>query len=132
MYVCNILTIIFAGFSALEHLYILFLETFITTSSKTSKVFNIPEENLKDKHVSTLLKNQGVYNGLIAALLIVSIFLSIFREEMDNILWLRFLLGYIILVAIYGGITSNIKIILKQGGLAIIGFVLSFFWKEDK
>ena len=87
---------------------------------------------MKDKHVSTLLKNQGVYNGLIAALLIVSIFLSIFREEMDNILWLRFLLGYIILVAIYGGITSNIKIIPKQGGLAVVGFVLSFFWKEDK
>ena len=131
MFVVNILTIIFSGLSALEHFYILFLETIITTSSKTSKVFNIPEENLKDKHVSTLLKNQGVYNGLIAVLIIISIFLSIFREEYEHILWLRFLLGYIILVAVYGGITSNIMIITKQGGLAVIGFVLSFFWKKD-
>ena len=131
MFVVNILTIIFSGLSALEHFYILFLETIITTSSKTSKVFNIPEENLKDKHVSTLLKNQGVYNGLIAVLIIISIFLSIFREEYEHILWLRFLLGYIILVAVYGGITSDWKIILKQGGLAVIGFVLSFFWKKD-
>ena len=130
MFVVNILTIIFSGLSALEHFYILFLETILTTSSRTSKTFNIEEEKLKDKNVSTLLKNLGVYNGLIAALIIVSIFLSIFREDKDNILWLRFLLGYIILVAVYGGISSDIKIIPKQGGLAIVGFVLSFFWKE--
>ena len=130
MFVVNILTIIFSGLSAIEHLYILFLETIFTTSSRTSKTFKIEEEKLKDKNVSTLLKNLGVYNGLIAILIIISIFLSIFREDKDNILWLWFLLGYIILVAVYGGISSDIKIIPKQGGLAIVGFVLSFFWKE--
>ena len=130
MFVVNILTIIFSGLSAIEHLYILFLETIFTTSSRTSKTFKIEEEKLKDKNVSTLLKNLGVYNGLIAILIIISIFLSIFREDKDNILWLRFLLGYIILVAVYGGISSDVKIIPKQGGLAIVGFVLSFFWKE--
>ena len=130
MFVVNILTIIFSGLSAIEHIYILFLETIFTTSSRTSKTFKIEEEKLKDKNVSTLLKNLGVYNGLIAVLIIISIFLSIFREDKDNILWLRFLLGYIILVAVYGGISSDVKIIPKQGGLAIIGFILSFFWKE--
>ena len=130
MFVVNILTIIFSGLSAIEHIYILFLETIFTTSSRTSKTFKIEEEKLKDKNVSTLLKNLGVYNGLIAVLIIISIFLSIFREDKDNILWLRFLLGYIILVAVYGGISSDVKIIPKQGGLAMIGLVLSFFWKE--
>ncbi len=130
MFVVNILTIIFSGLSALEHIYILFLETIFTTSNRTSKTFKIEEEKLKDKNVSTLLKNLGVYNGLIAVLIIISIFLSIFREDKDNILWLRFLLGYIILVAVYGGISSDVKIIPKQGGLAIIGLILSFFWKE--
>ena len=43
----NILTIIFSGLSAIEHFYILFLETIATTSNRTSKVFGIPEENLK-------------------------------------------------------------------------------------
>ena len=130
MFVVNILTIIFSGLSALEHFYILVLETILTTSSRTSKTFKIEEEKLKDKNVSTLLKNLGVYNGLIAVLIIISILLSIFREDKDNILWLRFLLGYIILVAVYGGISSDVKIIPKQGGLAIVGFILSFFWKE--
>ena len=109
----NIISVIFSVLAALEHIYILYLETIITTSQKTSKVFDIEVEELKTKTVSTLLKNQGVYNGLLSLLL----FISLYRNEL---FWIRILLGYIILVAIYGGITSNPKIILKQGGLAII------------
>ena len=123
MYTVNIISIIFTFLSALEHLYILYLETFITQSNKTSKVFNISEEKLKDKNISTLLKNQGVYNGLIAILLFISIF-------KNDIFWMRLLLGYIILVAIYGGISSDLKIIFKQGGLAIIALIFSLFWEN--
>ena len=119
MFIVNILTIIFSGLAALEHFYILFLETIITTSSKISKVFNIPEENLKDKHVSTLLKNQGVYNGLLAGLLIYAVY-------SQNLLWSRLLLGYVILVALFGAWSSNPKILIKQGGLAIIALLVTF------
>ena len=124
MYTVNLISIIFSFLAALEHLYILYLETFITQSNKTSKVFNISEEKLKDKNVSTLLKNQGVYNGLIAVLL----FISIFRND---IFWMRLLLLYIILVAIYGGISSDPKIIFKQGGLAMLGLICSLFWENE-
>jgi len=116
----NIISVIFSVLAALEHIYILYLETIITTSQKTSKVFDIEEEELKTKTVSTLLKNQGVYNGLLSLLL----FIALYRNE---IFWIRILLGYIILVAIYGGITSNPKIIFKQGGLAIIAILCSFY-----
>ena len=115
----NIISIIFSILAALEHIYILYLETIITYSEKTSKVFGIEVDELKTKTVSTLLKNQGVYNGLLSILL----FISIFKSE---IFWIRLFLTYIILVAIYGGITSNPKIIFKQGGLAIIALLLSF------
>ena len=116
----NVISVIFSVLAALEHLYILFLETIITDSEKTSKVFGIQIQELRSKTVSTLLKNQGVYNGLLSILL----FISIFRYE---IFWIRLILTYIILVAIYGGITSNIKIIFKQGGLAIIALLCSFY-----
>ena len=116
----NIISIIFSILAALEHIYILYLETIITDSEKTSKVFGIEVDELKTKTVSTLLKNQGVYNGLLSILL----FISIFKSE---IFWIRLFLTYIILVAIYGGITSNPKIIFKQGGLAIIALLFSFY-----
>ena len=116
----NITSIIFSILAALEHIYILYLETIITDSEKTSKVFGIEVDELKTKTVSTLLKNQGVYNGLLSILL----FISIFKSE---IFWIRLFLTYIILVAIYGGITSNPKIIFKQGGLAIISLLCSFY-----
>ena len=116
----NIISIIFSILAALEHIYILYLETIITDSEKTSKVFGIEVDELKTKTVSTLLKNQGVYNGLLSILL----FISIFKSE---IFWIRLFLTYIILVAIYGGITSNPKIFFKQGGLAIIALLFSFY-----
>lgn len=42
---------------AIEHLYILWLETIATHSKTTSKVFGISVEDLASKPVSTLLKN---------------------------------------------------------------------------
>ena len=116
----NSISLIFSLLAALEHIYILYLETIITDSEKTSKVFGIEINELKSKTVSTLLKNQGVYNGLLSILL----FISIFKSE---IFWIRLFLSYIILVAIYGGITSNPKIIFKQGGLAIIALLFIFY-----
>ena len=104
---------------ALEHLYIMFLETIATSSESTSRVFGISIDQLKSKTIATLLKNQGVYNGLIAILLVVAVW-------QQDLLWTRLLLGYIILVALYGSFTSKSSFILKQGGLAILGLICSF------
>ena len=122
----NILTTVIAALVALEHLYIMYLETIATASKSTSRVFGISTDRLKDKNISTLLKNQGVYNGLIAILLLFSVFQQDNGECQSSLLWTRLLFGYIILVAVYGGLTSKPSIILKQGGLAILGLICSF------
>ena len=111
---------ILATLVALEFLYIMYLETFATVSKKTSEVFGMSQEELQRKSVNTLFKNQGIYNGLIAVLIILAAW--VFVSKMAVMV----LMGYIILVALYGGMTSHPKIIIMQGGLAILTLILSF------
>ncbi|SCU02258.1 membrane spanning protein [Staphylococcus aureus] len=66
----NIISTILVIFVAIEFFYIMYLETIATTSRKTSETFSISVSKLKDKNINVLLKNQGVYNGLIGVLLI--------------------------------------------------------------
>lgn len=117
----SVLTSVLVTLVALEFFYIMYLETIATSSENTSRVFNISVRELKEKSLHTLMKNQGIYNGLIGLGLLYSTYLATASMEIT-----RMLLIYIILVAIYGGMTSNKKIILTQGGLAIIALVTSF------
>ncbi|HEE9174802.1 DUF1304 domain-containing protein [Staphylococcus aureus] len=118
----NIISIILIIFVALEFFYIMYLETFATTSRKTSETFNISVDKLKDKNINVLLKNQGVYNGLIRVLLIYSLFFSSNSKEICAAI-----LVYIIGVAIYGGLSSNISIFFKQGTLPVLALI-SMLW----
>ena len=117
----TILTKILGTLTALEFLYIMYLETFATASEKTSKVFGMDRKELSRKSVNTLFKNQGIYNGLISVLILLALFVFISKTAV------MVLMGYIILVAIYGSMTSNPKIILMQGGLAILTLVSALF-----
>lgn len=117
----TVITTIFAALTALEFFYIMYLETIATTSEKTSKVFGMDREELERKSVNTLFKNQGIYNGLIAVLILLALFVFVSKTAV------MVLMGYIILVALYGSITSNPKILLMQGGLSILTLVSCLF-----
>lgn len=113
----SIMITILTALVAIEFVYIFYLETLQTTSDATSRVFNMSVETLKNTNIKTLFKNQGVYNLMIAVGLIFGLIIGS-REVVG------FLLFNIIVVAVYGGLTSQISIIWKQGGLAIITFLL--------
>ncbi len=113
----SIITKILATLVALEFFYIMYLETFATTSEKTSRVFGMDQDELERKSVNTLFKNQGVYNGLLAVMILLAVF--VFASKPATML----LMGYIVLVALYGGVTSHPKIIVMQGGLAIVTLI---------
>ena len=118
----NIISTILTVLVAVLFFYIMYLETFATDSDSTSRVFNIDKEELKRPNLNTLFKNQGVYNGLIGVGLLYGTFFSKNPKEIVGMI-----LVYIILVAIYGGLTSDKKIILKQGGLPILALITLLF-----
>ena len=57
---------------------------------------------------------------------VLAILVALIAVWQQNLLWTQLLLGYVVLVALYGSLTSKPNIILKQGGLAIIGLIYSF------
>ena len=118
----SLITKIFAVLVALEFLYIFYLETLATASDKTAKVFGMTADELKRDSVNTLFKNQGVYNGLISVLILL---IAVFAFSSKTAL--IFLMIYIVAVALYGSLTSNPKIILMQGGLAILTLITCIF-----
>ena len=118
----SILSTILVTLVAMLFFYIMYLETFATDSESTSRVFNIPQEELRNARLNTLFKNQGIYNGLLGVALLYGAFLS--KNPVEIV---AMLLIYIILVAIYGGLTSDKKIILKQGGLPILALLSLLF-----
>ena len=117
----DLVTIVLATLVAVEFLYIMYLEAFATTSEKTAQVFGMSVEELGRDSVRTLFKNQGIYNGLVAVMVLVSVYLF------ASLPVIIMLMCFIILVALYGSLTSNPRIILMQGGLAILT-LLSAIW----
>ena len=116
----NLLSIILVLGVSLLFIYIMYLETIVTNSEITSKVFNISIEQLSENKFSTLMKNQGIYNGLIGFMLILGLILG--NSQMVIVLLLN-----CILVSLYGGFTSNKKIILKQGLLPLLALLSLLF-----
>ena len=114
----SIVTLILASLVALEFFYILYLETIATTSAATARVFGMSQEELEQQSVNTLFKNQGVYN---AVLVLIAAFVQ------SSPFWLGIFMVYIILVAAYGAVTSDPRILFKQGGLAMLTLLSLFF-----
>lgn len=70
----SIITIILATIVTLEHFYIFYLESIATQSDATSCVFNMDKEELARPSVSSLFKNQGIYNALLGVFLLYGIY----------------------------------------------------------
>ncbi len=113
------LAIGFTALTAFLHLYFLVLEMFLWTTPKVRAGFKMTEEFAKASQV--LAKNQGLYNGFIAAGLILSFVLS-----GDKAMTLRvFCLGCAIVAGVYGATTVSKKIFYVQALPAAIALALT-------
>ena len=107
--------------SGVLFLYIMLLETFMTDSESTARVFKMTVRDLRGKNLNTLFKNQGIYNGLLGIALLYGTYRPGGNIELSVVV-----LSIMFLVAVYGGLSSDKTIILKQGGLPFLS-LLSLF-----
>ena len=114
--VSSVLTAVVAA----EQLLIFYLETIATHSSTTSRVFGMSVEELKRPSVTTLFRNLGIYNALLAVGLLYGLMTS--NSEI-TCLFLLFVLS----AAIYGAVSSDKMILVKQGGPTLLA-LLALVW----
>ena len=62
----NIITIVLTALVAIEHPYIMYLETIATDSTMTSRTLGLPRETPRDKNIANIVENQEAHNALLA------------------------------------------------------------------
>jgi putative membrane protein len=117
------IALILVAFVAIEHVGIMLLEMFGKPETQ-SKSFNVPESLTKIKDVRVLFANQGIYNGMLGVT-IAFVFFAL--SGASQLLMLEFMMGFVIVVAIFGTFTATKKIILMQGLPAILALLALVF-----
>jgi putative membrane protein len=103
---------------ALQHLLFLYLEAFLWTKPQGRTIFNTTAEQAELS--ADLAKNQGVYNGFLAAGLIWGI---VTNPAAGYQIKLVFLIC-VLVAALVGGLTVSKRILVVQGAPAAIALVL--------
>lgn len=103
-------------FVALAHVAFMVVETFLWTTPAIRKRFGQTEEQALATEV--LAKNQGVYNGALAAALAWAALAGETRAQ-------AVLLGFVIVVGVYGAVTAKRSILFIQALPAVVALVLT-------
>lgn len=115
----NTIAIILTFIVGIEHIGICFLEIFGKPETQ-AKAFDMSLDFVKQRPARISMANQGIYNGLLGLLLILVYF--IFKAPIITIVW-QLLLGFIVIVAIFGGFTATKKIFIVQMLPALIALI---------
>jgi putative membrane protein len=114
----TILSTILVGVVALEHLYILYLEMFAWNTPRGHRTFGTTPEHAH--HSKSVAANQGLYNGFLAA----GLLWSLVNPNVAVATQIQiFLLGCIVVAAIYAGLTVRRSILWVQGGPALLALL---------
>ncbi|OOF50313.1 hypothetical protein BKK54_06605 [Rodentibacter genomosp. 1] len=113
----EILAHILTALVALEHFYILYLEMFAIEGKTAKRIFGLTDEFVAQQKVKVMFANQGLYNGFLAAGII-------FGYVIQQISVIYFFLVCVVIAAIFGSITANKGILVKQGLPAVLAMIL--------
>ncbi|KAJ3366899.1 hypothetical protein HDU91_001685 [Kappamyces sp. JEL0680] len=95
---------------------------FLWGTKKVNKLFGVNEEFARHPNAVLLAKNQGLYNGFLAAGLAWSLFAaSPFNRDLAI-----FFNGCVVVAAVYGGLTVKPRILWVQGTPALLGLLFLY------
>ena len=104
------------------HVWAMVLEMFLWTKPLGRKTFGLSKEDAENS--KTLAANQGLYNGFLAAGLVLSFLVA----NPDTAFTLKvFFLACVALAGLYGGLTAKMSILFMQGVPAMIALALVLF-----
>jgi len=104
------------------HIWAMVLEMFLWTKPLGRKTFGLSKEDAETS--KTLAANQGLYNGFLAAGLVLSLIVA----NADTAFTLKvFFLACVSLAGLYGAMTAKIQILFMQGLPALIALALLLF-----
>lgn len=107
----------------LLHIAIMCLEMFSKPETQANS-FDMPLEFVKQPEAQTALKNQGIYNGVLGIVILLSL---VMVNGAASIAVSELLAGFVLVVGIYGGLTATRKIFLIQalpGLIALLALIL--------
>jgi|CXWL01.1.fsa_nt_gi putative membrane protein len=114
---------ILTAFVAIEHIGILVLEMFFWNHPIGQRIFGMTPEIASASEV--LARNQGLYNGFLAAGLIWG---SVAGRRDVKV----FFLICVVAAGLFGGITAKTSILLTQGLPALIALILVLLSEHDR
>jgi putative membrane protein len=110
---------IVVGVVAALHQYFMYLEMVLWTTTRGRAIFGTTEEQAQQS--AALAKNQGLYNGFLAAALVWGL---IAGDDEAAFEFKVFGLACVIVAAVVGALTVSRRILVVQGVPALVGIVL--------
>ncbi|ARN92118.1 hypothetical protein AZI11_03930 [Levilactobacillus brevis] len=105
---------------AIEHLGIMALEMW-GRPEQQARAFGMPITFVRQVHAQKALANQGIYNGMLAVILILAQWLL---PMPTSLITTALLLGFIVIVALYGSLTVKRQIFWLQGFPALFTLII--------
>lgn len=118
----SIVAALLVGLVALIHVYILVLEMFLWRTPRGMKAFGTTHETAE--LMARLAANQGLYNGFLAAGLVLGLVIP----DPVGYKFQLFFLSCVILAGLYGGLTVSRRILVVQAlpaALALVAVLLA-------
>ncbi|MCF7530418.1 DUF1304 domain-containing protein [Neisseria lisongii] len=121
----KILSILLVLLVAVEHFYIAYLEMCRIPSNKAAQIFDMPHEFMQQKRVQIMFSNQGLYNAFLAVGLLWAQFAAPAVAVYSATL---LFLGFVLLAASWGALSSGNKGILWKQGLPAALAAVATIW----